>query len=92
MLPQGYEEAIRHLKDPGIEIFSTVSAIKTDIVAVEARLGVTTLPSSYPAILPQFGMMSVEGIEVYGSDAERGKWQRRTECRFRDRVRPAAPV
>lgn len=62
---KNYEEAIRRLRDAGIEIFSTVSATSADIAAIEARLGVS-LPLSYRAMLSQFGIMSFEGIEVYG--------------------------
>lgn len=60
-----YEDAIRSLRDHGIDILGTKRATEEDLKQVEARLGVT-LPVSYKKMLCEYGALEFDTIEIYG--------------------------
>lgn len=60
-----YDDAIRCLRDNGIDILGTKSATEDDLNQIETRLGVT-LPISYKKMLSEHGALEFDTIEIYG--------------------------
>jgi hypothetical protein len=60
-----YDDAIRSLRENGIDILATESATEDDLKQIESRLGLK-LPVSYRKMLSEFGALEFDTIEIYG--------------------------
>ncbi|PCK86509.1 glucan synthesis protein [Rhizobium sophoriradicis] len=60
-----YDDAIRSLRDNGIDILGTKSATEEDLKQIETRLGVS-LPVSYKKMLSEYGALEFDAVEIYG--------------------------
>lgn len=60
-----YDDAIRSLRDNGIDILGTKSATEEDLKQIETRLGVS-LPVSYKKMLSEYGALEFDTVEIYG--------------------------
>ncbi|WFR98760.1 SMI1/KNR4 family protein [Rhizobium tumorigenes] len=60
-----YDDAIRSLRENGIDVLGTKSATEEDVKRIEARLGVI-LPVSYKKMLSEYGALEFDTVEIYG--------------------------
>ncbi|WP_309506049.1 SMI1/KNR4 family protein [Rhizobium sp. PRIMUS64] len=60
-----FDDAIRSLRDNGIDILGTRSATEEDLKQIETQLGVS-LPVSYKKMLSEYGALEFDTIEIYG--------------------------